>query len=212
MDARSHWESIYGTKAVDEVSWYQREATVSLRLIQGVTSDRNAAILDVGGGASTLVDSLVSLGYTNVTVMDIAANALANARARLGAEAGRVHWIAGDVLTLDLPDHSVDVWHDRAVFHFLTSIDDRRRYVSQVRRVLQPNGHVIVATFAEDGPTRCSGLPVIRYDAEHLHAEFGEGFQLLTTIREEHTTPTGARQLFRYCLCSYQPASAIAAA
>jgi ubiquinone/menaquinone biosynthesis C-methylase UbiE len=212
MDARSHWESIYSTRAVDEMSWYQREATVSLRLIQGVTSDRNAAILDVGGGASTLVDSLVSLQCTNLTVLDIAANALANARARLGPDAERVRWIAGDVLTLDLPDHSVDLWHDRAVFHFLTSKEDRRRYVSQVRRVLRPNGHVIVATFAEDGPTKCSGLPVVRYDGEHLHGEFGEGFQLLTTIREAHTTPSGARQLFRYCLCSYQPPQAIAAA
>jgi ubiquinone/menaquinone biosynthesis C-methylase UbiE len=212
MDARGHWESIYSTRAVDEVSWYQREATISLRLIEGVTSDRNAAILDVGGGASTLVDSLISLHYRNVTVLDIAANALACARARLGAAAERVRWIAGDVLALDLPDHSVDLWHDRAVFHFLTSVEDRRRYVSHVRRVLRPNGHVIIATFAEDGPTKCSGLPVVRYDDERLHREFGEGFQLLTTIREEHTTPTGARQLFRYCLCSYQPAQTIAAA
>ena len=212
MDARKHWESIYSTRSADEVSWYQREATLSLQLIRQVASDRNAVILDVGGGASTLVDSLVSLEYANLVVLDIADNALANARTRLGAEAERVRWIAGDVLTLDLPDHSVDLWHDRAVFHFLTSMEDRRRYVSQVRRNLRPNGHVIIATFAEDGPTRCSGLPVVRYDAAHLHGEFGDGFQLLTTIREEHTTPAGARQLFRYCLCSYQTAPTAAAA
>ncbi|HEX9162717.1 MAG TPA: class I SAM-dependent methyltransferase [Thermoanaerobaculia bacterium] len=211
MDVKSHWESIYGTKAATEVSWYQREATVSLQLIRQVATNGSAVILDVGGGASTLVDSLLALRYSNVAVLDIAANALASSRARLGAGAKRVRWIAGDVLSLDLRDHSVDVWHDRAVFHFLLSPEDRRRYVSKVRRALRPNGHVIIATFAEDGPTKCSGLPVARYDARQLHGEFGDDFRLLTTIREEHTTPAGGRQSFRYCLCSFAPAASAAA-
>jgi ubiquinone/menaquinone biosynthesis C-methylase UbiE len=211
MDVKNHWESIYGRKAVTEVSWYQREATLSLQLIRQVAPSESATILDVGGGAATLVDSLVSLRYTDITVLDIAANALANARARLGSEAERVRWIAGDVLSLDLPDHSIDVWHDRAVFHFLLSPEDRQRYVAQVRRVLRRPGHVIIATFAEDGPTKCSGLRVERYDAAQLHGEFGHDFHLLTTIREEHATPTGGRQPFRYCLCSFATVAAAAA-
>jgi uncharacterized membrane protein YgcG/SAM-dependent methyltransferase len=210
VDSRKHWESVYGSKSVTDVSWYQREATLSLQLIRRVAPDLRSSILDVGGGASTLVDSLVSAGYTDVTVLDIAANALAKAQARLGEN--DVRWIAGDVLALDLPDHSIDVWHDRAVFHFLVESADRRRYVEQVRRVMRPNGHVIVATFAEDGPTKCSGLPVARYDATTLHGEFGRDFHLLETIREEHGTPSGGRQMFRYCLCSFQPDAAVAAA
>ena len=210
MDVKNHWESIYSAKDASEVSWYQREATVSIELIRQVAPTRTAAILDVGGGASTLVDSLVSLGYSDVTVLDIAASALATARARLDAKAQRVRWIAGDVLALQLPDHSVDVWHDRAVFHFLLLPEDRRRYVEQVRRVLRPNGHVIIATFAEDGPTKCSGLPVARYDAAQLHDEFGDDFQLLSTIREEHVTPSGGHQRFRYCLCSFHSQKIIA--
>ena len=211
MDAKSHWERIYGTKQTTEVSWYQREATLSVKLIRQVAPDRSTPILDVGGGASTLVDSLLELGYSNVTVADIAANALQHAKSRLGAMADRVRWLATDVLSLDLPDHSIGVWHDRAVFHFLLDAEERRRYVSEVRRVLKPDGHVIIATFAEDGPTKCSGLPVARYDAEHLHGEFGDDFHLLTTLREDHTTPGGTVQRFRYCVCSFQPA-AIAAA
>ena len=212
MNIREHWESIYGTKDSTEVSWYQREATLSLRFIRQVAANRAASIIDVGGGASTLVDSLLSMGYSNVTVVDIAANALAATQARLGSLSERVRWIASDALSLDLPDHSIDVWHDRAVFHFLLSPADRQRYVAQVRRVLRPNGHVIIATFAEDGPMKCSGLPVARYDAKTLHGEFGDEFQLLTTIREEHVTPGGGRQAFRYCLCSFQPIPAVAVA
>jgi ubiquinone/menaquinone biosynthesis C-methylase UbiE len=211
MNVREHWESMYETKGATEVSWYQREATISLQLIAQVAPNHGAAVMDVGGGASTLVDSLVSLGYADITVVDIAANALDAARERLGSTSSRVRWIAGDALSLDLPDRSIDVWHDRAVFHFLLSPADRQRYVAQVRRVLRPDGHVIIATFAEDGPTRCSGLPVARYNAEQLHGEFGNEFRLLTTLREEHTTPSGSRQTFRYCLCSLRQAAAAAA-
>ena len=211
MNAKEHWQSIYSSKAATEVSWYQREATLSLQLIRQVAPDPSAAIVDVGGGASTLVDSLLALRYTDLTVVDIAAIALDVARARLGAAAEGVRWIAGDVLALDLPDQSIDVWHDRAVFHFLLAPDDRRRYVAQVRRALRPSGHVLVATFAEDGPEKCSGLPVARYDAARLHGEFGSDFELLATVREEHATPAGGRQRFRYCLCSFKPPAAAAA-
>jgi ubiquinone/menaquinone biosynthesis C-methylase UbiE len=211
MDPKAHWESIYRTKSTTDVSWYQREATLSIDLIRRAAPRLSAAVLDVGGGASTLVDSLVARHYTNITVLDIAANALTAAQARLGSDAGSVRWLVGDVLALDLPDHSIDVWHDRAVFHFLISPEERRRYVRQVRRVVRPMGHVIVATFAEDGPTRCSGIPVARYDAEQLHGEFGSDFQLLTTLREDHTTPSGAHQSFRYCVCSFNPLAVMAA-
>jgi ubiquinone/menaquinone biosynthesis C-methylase UbiE len=211
MDVKSHWETIYRTKSAAEVSWYQREATLSLQLIRELAPDRSASIIDVGGGASTLVDSLLEAGYDNLAVIDIATAALATAQKRLGSSAERVRWIASDVLALNLPDHSVDVWHDRAVFHFLIAAEDRKRYVEQVKRILRPEGHVIIATFAEDGPEKCSGLPVARYDAEHLHGEFGAEFRLLRTLREDHTTPGGMVQRFRYCICSYQPSVSVAA-
>ena len=200
LDPRKHWESVYSARRATDVSWYQREATLSRELIRKVAPDRSAAILDVGGGASTLVDSLIADGYSNLTVLDIAANALDTARARLGAAAARVRWMTGDVLDPDIADHTIDVWHDRAVFHFLLSAEDRHRYVDQVRRTLRRDGHVIIATFAEDGPERCSGLPVARYDAAQMQAELGSDFQLLDSIREEHVTPAEKRQSFRYCL------------
>lgn len=200
MDARKHWESVYNAKRATEVSWYQPEATLSCELIRRVATAPSSAILDVGGGASTLVDLLLKDGYSNVIVLDIAANALATAEARLGASAAAVRWITGDVLDPDIGDHTIDVWHDRAVFHFLLSAEDRRRYVAQVRRTLRRDGHLIIATFAEDGPEQCSGLPVARYGAAQMQAEFGPDFQLLDSIREEHITPAGKRQAFRYSL------------
>jgi ubiquinone/menaquinone biosynthesis C-methylase UbiE len=169
MSAKQHWETIYRTKATTEVSWFQREAHVSLDLIRSVAPDLDSAILDVGGGASTLVDGLIERGYRSVTVLDIAPAALAAARERLGPAADGVRWIVADALTHPLPPGSVDVWHDRALFHFLTSADDRRTYVAQVQRAVRPNGHVIVATFAAEGPTRCSGLEVRRYGPTELH-------------------------------------------
>lgn len=200
VDPRKHWESVYDARRATDVSWYQREATLSRELIRMVAPDPASAILDVGGGASTLVDSLIADGYSNLTVLDIAANALDTARARLGAAAVRVRWMTGDVLDPDIADHTIDVWHDRAVFHFLLSAEDRRRYVDQVRRTLRRAGHVIIATFAEDGPEQCSGLAVARYDAAQMQAELGSDFELLDSIREEHVTPADKRQSFRYCL------------
>jgi SAM-dependent methyltransferase len=201
MTRREHWEDIYRSKAASEVSWYQPEAGVSLDLVRRVAPGLNARIIDVGGGASTLVDGLLDAGYGEVTVLDLAGSALAVAKQRLGERAAQVAWIESDVTTAPLRPAHYAVWHDRAVFHFLTNLEDRVRYVAQVRNAVRPGGHVIVASFAPEGPTRCSGLEVIRYSPDSMHAEFGEGFHLLDVVREEHRTPSGAAQAFVYCLC-----------
>jgi SAM-dependent methyltransferase len=195
-----HWEQVYRTRAPDQVSWYQPEARISLNLIRRVAPDTGAAIIDVGGGASTLVDGLLDSGYRDITVLDIASEALAVTRARLGERAGDVRWIDDDIVTADLPAAAYDVWHDRAVFHFLTDAADRARYMDQVKHALRSGGHLIMATFALDGPPRCSGLDVVRYSAESLSVELGNGFALLESVREEHRTPGGAIQRFQYSL------------
>jgi ubiquinone/menaquinone biosynthesis C-methylase UbiE len=205
MDSKAHWEKVYQEKAPDQVSWYQAEAALSQRLIEELAPDRSAAILDVGAGASVLVDGLLRAEYRDLSVLDISSAALRQSQQRLGASADAVRWIAGDVLTTPLAAASVDVWHDRAVFHFLTDADDRARYVRQVRRAVRPRGIVLVATFADDGPTKCSGLDVMRYTPDALHDEFGGAFRLLRSEREEHRTPWGAVQSFTYCLCRFEP-------
>ena len=201
MDNKQHWEQVYSSKASDAVSWFQPHAELSLRLIHQTGLGKDAAIIDVGGGASTLVDDLVAEGYRDVTVLDLSGAALEVAKRRLGARADRVHWLEGDITQVDFPLHRYDIWHDRAVFHFLTDPDDRQAYVEQALHALRPGGHAIVATFAEDGPEKCSGLQVMRYAPDALHAEFGEPFQLLEHVREEHHTPAGAAQQFVYCYC-----------
>lgn len=201
MRSKDHWERIYSTKATDAVSWYQEHAASSLRLIHATGVSKVAAIIDVGGGASTLVDDLVGDGYSNLTVLDLSQAALSAARERLGTRAAAVRWLEADITTVALPRLEYDVWHDRAVFHFLTSEDDRAAYVRAVLRSVKPGGHVIVATFAEDGPEKCSGLPVMRYSATLLHSEFGDSFRLLSHQTEEHHTPFGAVQKFVYCYC-----------
>lgn len=201
MERREHWEHVYETKAPTEVSWFQEHAEQSLRLIERTGVARDGRIIDVGGGASTLVDDLLAGGYSGLTVLDLSITALHEAQERLGERAGDVHWIQGDILERELPEHAFDLWHDRAVFHFLTSEDDRHAYVAKVLRALKPGGHVIVATFAEDGPTRCSGLPVMRYSPEELHGQFGSSFALLKQEREDHHTPFGSVQKFIYCYC-----------
>ncbi len=201
MDLKAHWEAIYKAKRLSELSWYQAEADLSLRLIQEVAPGRSVPIIDVGGGASVLVDQLDVAGYTNLTVLDLAGSGIAAARERLGSRATRIRWIEADVLDADLPGVSYGVWHDRAVFHFLTDAVARTRYIRQVRHAVMSGGHVLVATFAEDGPTRCSGLDVTRYSPAALHGQFGEGFAYVKAEREEHRTPGGAVQAFTYCLC-----------
>jgi SAM-dependent methyltransferase len=201
MEPRKHWEHVYTTKATNAVSWFQEHAEQSLRLIRDTAVARSAAIIDVGGGASTLVDDLLRGGYSALTVLDLSTAALAAARVRLGRRARDVQWLQADITTVELPMHAYDVWHDRAVFHFLTSPQQRSAYVQAVIRSVKRGGHVIIATFAEDGPTQCSGLPVMRYRAGDLHAEFGTPFELLKHEREEHHTPFGAVQQFVYCYC-----------
>lgn len=201
MDPKSHWEHVYRSKLSTQVSWYQPHALRSLDLIRRVSPPPNGPIIDVGGGASTLIDDLLDAGYQNLTVLDLSATALAEARARLGIRAGGVQWVEDDVLDVLLPKAAYTVWHDRAVFHFLTAAADRVRYIARVRHAVRRGGYVLVATFADNGPLRCSGLDVARYSPEELHAEFGADFRLLTSEREEHVTPTGVRQAFVYCLC-----------
>jgi 2-polyprenyl-3-methyl-5-hydroxy-6-metoxy-1,4-benzoquinol methylase len=201
MDRHEHWETVYRTKGPDQVSWFQAEARLSRELITRAAPDRAAAIIDIGAGASTLVDGLLGAGYHHLTVVDISAAALELAKTRLGAAAAPVTWQAADVLAAEFPAQRFDVWHDRAVFHFLTDPADRARYVAQVRHAVRPGGIVLVATFAEDGPLKCSGLEVARYAPDALHAEFGEGFALIESHRELHTTPSGATQAFTYCVC-----------
>ena len=199
-DRRQHWEAVYRSKAADEVSWFQPHAASSLRLIERCAGT-DAHVIDVGGGASVLVDDLLDAGYRKLTVLDLAESALAASRARLGARAASVEWIAADITRADLPAARYDVWHDRAVFHFLTDPADRARYVAQVLRAVRPGGHVIVAAFGPGGPLQCSGLDVVRYAPDSLHAEFGAPFRLLGHETERHHTPGGSEQEFVYCYC-----------
>ena len=201
MQAKEHWENVYSTKATDEVSWFQEHAALSLQLIRNADVPCSASIIDVGGGASTLVDDLLAEGYRQITVLDLSASALAKAKTRLGERAADVQWLVADVLDAQLPAAAYDVWHDRAVFHFLTTAEQRHAYVQAVLQAVKPGGLVIVATFAEDGPDKCSGLPVMRYRADELHAEFGEPFLLLGHEQESHHTPGGNEQKFVYCFC-----------
>jgi len=201
MQSKEHWEKVYSTKAATQVSWFQEHAAMSLQLIARQNVPLSAAIIDVGGGASTLVDDLLDGGYRHLTVLDLSGAAIATAQARLGERASLVQWREANVLEEALPPHSFDVWHDREVFHFLTTEKERQAYVAQVLRAVKPGGIVIVATFAEDGPAQCSGLPVMRYDANDLHAQFGAPFELLGHEKESHRTPGGNEQKFVYCVC-----------
>ncbi|MEO8389059.1 MAG: class I SAM-dependent methyltransferase [Polaromonas sp.] len=201
MELKSHWEQVYTTKSAEAVSWYQPHATLSLDLICRMAQSKATRIVDVGGGASSLVDDLLARGMTEVGVLDISSAALHVARQRLGEQAGRVRWMEGDITTIEFEKASIDIWHDRAVFHFLTNPADRAAYVAQVRRAVRPGGHVIVAAFGPDGPLQCSGLPVVRYAPDALHAEFGGAFELLEHVKEDHLTPSGLVQHFVYCHC-----------
>jgi ubiquinone/menaquinone biosynthesis C-methylase UbiE len=197
IDRKAHWESVYSTTGETGVSWYQSEPRLSLELIRAVVPLAGGRIIDVGGGASVLVDRLLDLPFGRIAVLDISETALNQAKSRLGERAERVEWISADVT--EIPDlGTFDVWHDRAVFHFLTDPADRRKYVELARRTLPNDGHLIIASFADDGPKRCSGLEVCRYNAETMGAELGAGFSLVREARETHTTPGGSSQAFFY--------------
>ena len=197
-DAKSHWEAVYRLKPSDQVSWFQAEARISLGLIREAAAGPSDPIIDAGGGASRLIDGLVRAGYRELTVLDLSATAIAQSKKRLGQAASQVTWLEGDVLEFPLPAGHYGVWHDRAVFHFLTGAVERRRYTMQLRRALRPGGQVILATFSSDGPERCSGLPVMRYDIEDLDRELGSDFRRLSDLSEVHRTPSGAGQEFTY--------------
>jgi 2-polyprenyl-3-methyl-5-hydroxy-6-metoxy-1,4-benzoquinol methylase len=196
-DPARHWAQVWTDRDPTEVSWHQVVPTRSLALVQQVAPDRDARIVDVGGGASTLVDHLLEAGYRDVTVVDVAARAMERARERLGARATQVRWVTADVTTLDLGG-PVDVWHDRAVFHFLTADADRQRYLDRLLAHVPVGGHVVLATFSLAGPETCSGLPVRRYDAAGLAAVIGPAFTLVTSVEETHRTPAGHPQAFVY--------------
>lgn len=196
-DQKAHWERIYTDKVPLEVSWYQRAPTLSLDLIKNMNLARDAPIIDVGGGASTLVDSLLDAGYQRLAVLDISRRALEYARQRLGEKAQRVVWHEADVTQFSAPVRYI-LWHDRAVFHFLTEPGERHRYVESLNSSLVPGGHVVIATFAIGGPSHCSGLKIAQYDAEKISRELGKGFELVETAEEFHLTPAGKEQPFIY--------------
>ena len=201
MDARTHWEKVYTTKAPESVSWYRRHLETSLALIERAADARESSIIDVGGGESTLVDDLLLRGYKNLTVLDVSQTAIEVTRKRLGMAAEQVRWLVGDIVEIGLEQHAYDLWHDRAVFHFLTTPERRLAYVRQVTRAVKSGGRVIVSTFGPEGSAKCSGLEVMRYDAESLHGEFGGQFRLVESSKELHQTPFGTTQQFLYCYC-----------
>lgn len=201
MDAKTHWEKVYKTKEPESVSWYRAHLETSLALIERAARSPSASIIDIGAGESTLVDDLLARGYENITVFDISETALDVTKKRLGPLAQQSEWIVADVTQVELPPSAYDVWHDRAVFHFLTSIEQRAAYVRNVAKAVRAGGHVIVSTFGPEGPTKCSGLQVSRYDAASLHGEFGPRFRLVESSQELHRTPFGTTQQFLYCYC-----------
>lgn len=204
IDDKLHWETVYETKAPDAVSWYQPHLEKSLQLIINADSNRAAQVIDVGGGEATLVDDLLATGYRNVSVLDISQRAIDVCKARLGEQSTSITWFTTDILKAALPQKFYDIWHDRAVFHFLTSEDQRRKYVSQVAHAVKTGGHVIVATFGPQGPEKCSGLSTMRYDADSLHEQFGTSFRLIQSATELHNTPFGTTQQFLYCYCKLE--------
>ena len=204
MESKAHWEKVYQTKAPDAVSWYAPHLDTSLKLIEQASPDKQAAIIDVGGGESTLVDDLLSRGYKNLSVLDISQTAIDVAKRSIGNAQHRVHWYCNDILTAQLPEAQFNVWHDRAVFHFLTTPEQRKAYVRQVLRSVKVGGHVIISTFGTEGPEKCSGLDVMRYDPESLHDQFGKSFRLIQSSTELHHTPFDTDQQFLYCFCKLE--------
>jgi ubiquinone/menaquinone biosynthesis C-methylase UbiE len=201
---RAHWETVYASKSEREVSWFQESAAPSLELIAEAGVTPLSAIIDVGGGASRLVDALLEKGFRDVTVLDISEAALAAAKARLSERGLSVRWVISDVTEWRPEAAAFDLWHDRAAFHFLTDPGDRTAYVARMIRALKPGGHAIIATFALDGPERCSGLPVARYDGRSVGEAIGDRFELIRTRPEAHVTPWGAKQSFQFSLFRFR--------
>lgn len=203
-ERQQHWEGVYQGKEESEVSWYQEYPDISLQLIERAGIDTDAPLVDVGGGASVLVDNLLQKGFSRITVLDISSAALECVRQRLADRAAEVEWRVSDITRFE-PDHAYALWHDRAVFHFLTDESDRRRYIEVLKSALQEGGYLVLATFALDGPEQCSGLPVERYDADKMQVVLGKAFSLLESRLEHHITPAGKEQRFTYALFRYLP-------
>lgn len=201
MDPKAHWDRVYNTKTPDAVSWYRQHLETSLALIDRAGGGPSASVIDVGAGESTLVDDLLARGYQRITVLDVSQTALDVTRKRLGVAARNARWLVADITRVELEPCSYDVWHDRAVFHFLTGIEQRAAYVRNVARSVKRGGHVIVSTFGPEGPMKCSGLDVVRYDPDSLHDQFGARFHLIGSSQELHQTPFGTTQQFLYCYC-----------
>jgi SAM-dependent methyltransferase len=199
--SNSHWDTVYRTKQFDKVSWYAPHLAESLRLITELTPNKDAAIIDIGGGESTLVDDLLDRGYRDLSVLDISATAIDFTKKRLGQRADTVRWYVSDITRANFGQRRFDLWHDRAVFHFLTDAASRAAYVERVKTSVKPGGFVVMATFGLEGPLKCSGLDVVRYDATALHSEFGDNFRLLGSETALHATPFGTNQQFLYCWC-----------
>jgi SAM-dependent methyltransferase len=199
MSQKDHWEQVYSTKLTDRLGWYRPHLQTSLNWIEKLGLDADAPIIDVGGGASTLVDDLLGAGYRSITVLDISEHALSFVRSRLGEKAEQVTWLTGDITSIDLPVHHYELWHDRAVFHFLTEDEQRQEYRDKLVSALAPGGHLIIGTFAPEAPRSCSGLPVRRYDQHQLLDTLGGEFELLSHRKRKHVTPGGVEQMYLYC-------------
>jgi len=199
MNQREHWEKVYSSEPAEELGWYDPHLQTSLSWIQDLCLAKDVQIIDVGGGASTLVDDLLQEGYGSITVLDLSKRALSSAEARLGERSELVTWLEGDITSVDLPTHHYELWHDRAVFHFLTVHEHQRQYRDNLLKALLPGGHLIIGTFAPEAPPKCSGLPVQRYSLEQLESTLGEEFELKQHHKELHLTPGGVEQMYLYC-------------
>lgn len=204
MNKKAHWERIYHDRTPCEVSWYQAEPKLSLKLIQKTRIEKDAPVIDVGGGASILVKNLHSAGYSDLTVLDISERGLEYAKEQMGADAGRINWVEADIMEFSSPK-LYDLWHDRAVFHFLVTKDDRAKYIKTLKRTLNPGGTLILASFAVGGPVRCSGIDIVQYDAEKLTGELGNEFTLVEEAVETHMTPGNREQKFNYFRLVFKP-------
>jgi ubiquinone/menaquinone biosynthesis C-methylase UbiE len=199
VNQRKHWEEVYTNKPADKLGWYEPHLQISLRWIKALGLAKDARIIDVGGGASTLIDDLLNDSHTAVTVLDLSGKALSVARARLDTRAETVTWLTGDITSIDLPENYYDLWHDRAVFHFLTTPLQQEQYRGNLSKALKPGGYVIIGTFAPEAPPTCSGLPVQRYSAGQLQNTLGHEFELQQHQKELHVTPGGVEQMYLYC-------------
>ena len=199
MNQKDHWQQVYSSKQTENLGWYKPHLATSLSWIKALNLALEDTLIDVGGGASTLVDDLLEIGYRSITVLDISENATSTARLRLAKKAELVTWLAGDIISFDLPTHRYELWHDRAVFHFLTEPGQQSMYRDNLLKALKPGGHLIIGTFAPEAPAMCSGLPVQRYSAEQLESTLGEAFELVHQHNELHVTPGGVEQMYLYC-------------